>query len=109
MSATALEKRFKYGCPYCGKNVGGSPTDRSFRWDICTSCIGKLALLSLQPVGETAEALEACCVENTSLLRLASGRKGGGTRVIWFQLVCFELLPRIFLTPRSPPLLTRPS
>ena len=36
----STEKKFKYGCPYCGKNVGGSPTDSGFQWDICTKCLG---------------------------------------------------------------------
>ena len=60
MTATALAKWFKYGCPHCGKNVGGSPIGKSFRWDICTSCIGEMQLLSLRPAGEIAEAIESC-------------------------------------------------
>lgn len=48
-------KKFKYGCPYCGKNAGGVPTESGFQWDICTRCLGKLDYLEEHLVQE-AEA-----------------------------------------------------
>ena len=32
------DKKHMYGCPYCGVNTRGSPTDKSFQWAACEEC-----------------------------------------------------------------------